>query len=108
MSPTPGSGGRGSFMESRAGPRKGSWNALANDSGPPRPGGNPRFSRRTKTCALRSGPFRARICTGDAMQLTGLFTYPVKSLRGCAVHEAQVDELGLVGDRRFLVVDEAG
>jgi uncharacterized protein YcbX len=42
------------------------------------------------------------------MRLTGLFIYPVKSLRGIAVDSAPVDELGLVGDRRFLVIDETG
>src|SRR6266542_3762482 len=42
------------------------------------------------------------------MQLTGLFIYPVKSLRGISLPSAQVDELGLVGDRRFMVVDENG
>jgi uncharacterized protein YcbX len=42
------------------------------------------------------------------MHLTGLFIYPVKSLRGLAVTSAAVDALGLVGDRRFLVVDEHG
>lgn len=42
------------------------------------------------------------------MHLTGLFLYPVKSLRGFAVASAEVDALGLVGDRRFLVVDETG
>ena len=42
------------------------------------------------------------------MHLTGLFLYPVKSLRGFAVDSATVDALGLVGDRRFLVVDETG
>lgn len=41
-------------------------------------------------------------------RLTGLFVHPVKSLRGCAVTEAEVDALGLVGDRRFLVVDPEG
>jgi uncharacterized protein YcbX len=40
------------------------------------------------------------------MHLSGLFIYPVKSLRGIAVESAQIDELGLVGDRRFMVVDE--
>jgi uncharacterized protein len=40
------------------------------------------------------------------MHLSGLFLYPVKSLRGCAVTAAELDPLGLVGDRRFLVVDE--
>ena len=48
------------------------------------------------------------IITPDAMHLTGLFLYPVKSFRGCAVSAADVDALGLVGDRRFLVVDENG
>jgi uncharacterized protein YcbX len=43
-----------------------------------------------------------------AMHLAGLWIYPVKSLRGCAVVAAAVDELGLVGDRRFLVVDATG
>jgi uncharacterized protein YcbX len=42
------------------------------------------------------------------MHLTGLFLYPVKSFRGCAVATAAIDALGLVGDRRFLVVDENG
>jgi uncharacterized protein YcbX len=39
------------------------------------------------------------------MQITQLFIYPVKSLRGFAVPAAEVDALGFVGDRRFLVVD---
>ncbi len=43
-----------------------------------------------------------------AVTLTGLFLYPVKSLRGCSVASASVDALGLIGDRRFLVVDETG
>lgn len=42
------------------------------------------------------------------MHLSGLFLYPVKSLRGVAVAAADVDALGFVGDRRFLVVDERG
>ena len=42
------------------------------------------------------------------MHLSGLFIYPVKSLRGIPVRSATVDALGLVGDRRFLVVDERG
>jgi uncharacterized protein YcbX len=40
------------------------------------------------------------------MHLSGLFIYPVKSLRGFAVTGAEVDSLGLAGDRRFMVVDE--
>jgi uncharacterized protein len=42
------------------------------------------------------------------MHLSGLFLYPVKSLRGCSVTTAVIDDLGIVGDRRFLVVDENG
>jgi uncharacterized protein len=42
------------------------------------------------------------------MHLSGLFLYPVKSLRGFAVSTAAVDDLGIVGDRRFMVVDETG
>lgn len=40
--------------------------------------------------------------------LADLFIYPVKSLRGCRVTSAALDDLGLVGDRRFLVVDPNG
>ena len=42
------------------------------------------------------------------MHLSGLFIYPVKSLRGLRLDTATVDPLGLAGDRRFLVVDAAG
>ncbi len=42
------------------------------------------------------------------MHLSGLYIYPVKSLRGVAVREAALDDHGLVGDRRFLVVDDTG
>jgi uncharacterized protein YcbX len=42
------------------------------------------------------------------MHLSGLFIYPVKSLRGIRLESASVDALGLIGDRRFLVVDPAG
>lgn len=42
------------------------------------------------------------------MRLSQLHLYPVKSLRGCAVSSAEVDALGIVGDRRFLVADASG
>ena len=42
------------------------------------------------------------------MRLTGICLYPVKSLAGISVLSADLDTLGLVGDRRFLVVDENG
>ncbi len=40
--------------------------------------------------------------------VAGLFIYPVKSLRGCAVPAVEIDALGFAGDRRFLVVDDEG
>ncbi len=42
------------------------------------------------------------------MRVRSLHIHPVKSLRGCEVVAAEIDELGFVGDRRFLVVDEGG
>ncbi|ACB75684.1 MOSC domain-containing protein [Opitutus terrae] len=42
------------------------------------------------------------------MHVSALFLYPVKSLRGFAVSAARVDALGMVGDRRFLVIDGEG
>jgi uncharacterized protein YcbX len=42
------------------------------------------------------------------VRLTGIFLYPVKGLRGLSVDSCDVDSLGLVGDRRFLVIDETG
>lgn len=42
------------------------------------------------------------------MRVSELYIYPVKSLRGIKVSSAEIDELGLVGDRRYLVVDEHG
>ena len=42
------------------------------------------------------------------MHLSALHIYPVKSCSGLAVASAAIDDLGLAGDRRFLVVDEAG
>lgn len=42
------------------------------------------------------------------MRLDAITIYPVKSLRGVAVHEAVVEPWGLAGDRRWMVVDEQG
>jgi uncharacterized protein YcbX len=41
-----------------------------------------------------------------ALTLTGLFLYPVKSLGGYAVPEAEITARGLRHDRRWLIVDE--
>ena len=42
------------------------------------------------------------------MQVSSLHIYPVKSCRGIAELEMQIDRIGPVGDRRFLVVDSNG
>jgi uncharacterized protein len=42
------------------------------------------------------------------LRLTALYLYPVKSCRGLAVTSAAADAHGLIGDRRFLVVDAEG
>jgi uncharacterized protein YcbX len=42
------------------------------------------------------------------MHLAALHIHPVKSLRGLAVMSAELDPMGAVGDRRFMVVDPAG
>ena len=39
------------------------------------------------------------------MHLVSIHRYPIKGCRGHALASAEVDALGLVGDRRFLVVD---
>lgn len=44
----------------------------------------------------------------SAVTVASLHVYPLKSGRGHAVPQAAVDELGIVGDRRFLVVDASG
>lgn len=42
------------------------------------------------------------------MRVTALNLYPVKSMRGCSVQEAQVKAQGLQGDREWLITDETG
>ncbi|MGH9941269.1 MAG: MOSC N-terminal beta barrel domain-containing protein [Pyrinomonadaceae bacterium] len=38
--------------------------------------------------------------------LSGIYIYPVKSLKGIALKEARVEERGLQHDRRWMLVDE--
>ncbi|PTY05895.1 molybdenum cofactor biosysynthesis protein [Opitutaceae bacterium EW11] len=42
------------------------------------------------------------------MHLAAIYVYPVKSCRGFPVAERALDNLGFVGDRRFMIVDENG
>lgn len=42
------------------------------------------------------------------MKLLAAFLYPVKSMRGVQVDALELDRKGIVGDRRWMVVDEKG
>lgn len=42
------------------------------------------------------------------MHVASLHCYPIKGCRGHAVPTAAIDELGVVGDRRLMLVDERG
>ena len=41
-------------------------------------------------------------------RVAGLFVYPVKSCGRIALERAEVEELGIRSDRRWMVVDERG
>jgi uncharacterized protein YcbX len=43
-----------------------------------------------------------------ALELSGIFIYPVKSLRGISLDDAPLHDGRLVGDRDWLIVDRAG
>ena len=49
-----------------------------------------------------------RLDADTMLTLAGLHIYPVKGLRGSALEFAAVEPWGLVGDRRWMVVDERG
>jgi uncharacterized protein YcbX len=42
------------------------------------------------------------------LRLSGLCVYPIKSARGIALEQAEVDQFGLQYDRRWMVVDREG
>lgn len=42
------------------------------------------------------------------MQITGIFIYPVKSLKGIALDSAKVEKRGFQYDRRWMIVDQKG
>ena len=46
--------------------------------------------------------------TLPSIELTGIYIYPVKSLRGVSLEAAALENGRLVGDRTWLVVDFAG
>lgn len=42
------------------------------------------------------------------MVVSQLHIYPIKGCGGISLHEAEIDEFGLKGDRRYMVVDQNG
>ena len=46
--------------------------------------------------------------TTPGIELTGIYIYPVKSLRGVSVRVGPLENGRLVGDRTWLLADEAG
>lgn len=42
------------------------------------------------------------------MKVTGLYIYPVKSLRGIAVDSLSINQHGVVGDREWMLIDDQG
>ena len=42
------------------------------------------------------------------LKVSALSIHPVKSLSAIVLDSAQIDRFGLAGDRRWMVVDEAG
>lgn len=44
----------------------------------------------------------------SALELSAIYRYPVKSARGHAQREGVMDRFGLVGDRRWMLVDDGG
>lgn len=46
--------------------------------------------------------------TAPTLELTGIFIYPVKSLRGVRLDEVAIENGRLAGDRTWLLVDSAG
>lgn len=56
---------------------------------------------------IETGRTVTTVATG-AMTLTALNRYPVKSCRGEALQTATIEPWGLAGDRRWMIVDDAG
>ena len=66
--------------------------------------------RRTGRDKDRARPGTVIICgmTATTIELTGIYIYPVKSLRGVRLEDAAIEGGRLVGDRNWLLVDSAG
>ena len=43
-----------------------------------------------------------------ALRLAAIYRYPLKSAAGLACEQATLDDFGVAGDRRWLLVDPAG
>src|SRR6059036_2165430 len=54
---------------------------------------------------MRTDPSPSPSAQAEAGSVVGLWRYPVKSMMGEELNAAEVTDRGLVGDRRFAVVD---
>lgn len=55
-----------------------------------------------------SGAAEDRLTLGQPPRVTGLFIYPLKGAAGIPLQDAELDGLGFVQDRRWMVVDAGG
>src|SRR5438067_5090149 len=64
-----------------------------------------RPSIESEGAAIQADPLQPRPGQVEAGSVVGLWRYPVKSMMGEELNAAEVTDRGLVGDRRFAVVD---
>jgi uncharacterized protein YcbX len=64
--------------------------------------------RRSVRCLSRALALRSTTISDATMRLTGLNVYPIKSARGIALNESEVDDFGLRYDRRWMVTNSLG
>src|SRR5438034_9735770 len=64
-----------------------------------------RSSVESKGAAMQTDLSHSPSAGVEAGSVVGLWRYPVKSMMGEELNSAEVGERGLVGDRRFAVVD---
>src|SRR5204863_7179615 len=58
-----------------------------------------------KGAAMQTDPSHSPTAAVDAGAVVALWRYPVKSMMGEELNDAEVTKRGLVGDRQFAVVD---
>ena len=67
-----------------------------------------RVTQRRYTWSLESPDVSISAMSNTPLELTAIYVYPVKSLRGVRVQEAMLDRGRLVGDRNWILVGKRG